>query len=1126
MATKQQRCPKCNQPNELGSTQCAYCAAPLVQTCPRCGSTRPWYVARCSRCDARAADESSFTNLFREPPTHRLRDRYIVKETLATGRVSAVYRAIDSQEPENSYAIKEMSTVALFRADERRATERVFRAGLERWLAIQHPAIARVVETFSERDRHYVVLEYVPGWSLRKIIEDNRVRVTPDLARNWGAQLADLAAHLHTQTPPLHLPFLSPSHVMVTASGQVKVVDLGLTYLFNPNNYGPYGSTRGYAAPELESGPPTVATDIFGLGRLLYAILIGYMLEKTPPQQITLRQAVPGISPRLVKTIARAAHRDPEARFASMSELYYALWDEMEGILEPIEGWLQLPDRAARVSQPLLAARASPGENMTMADLGFQRDVRYGPEAPAPMPVPQSPPETHMLEEAKLSVYPRAIRIDDIKPNEVRRLVLTLRNTGNRDVTTSVVSHTAWLSAPKKAITLPPGKQARVLLAVRTEDVPAGHTTEPQAVSVESAAGRQWVGVEIDIATGPLLQVEQTTYDLGVMDSDTELTWQLVLTNPGRQLLTAHITSRAPWLRAPQGDLRCIAGGSISVPITLLPSRLPRGEQRIPSALVVDSDGGQAQIEVRAWRARAELDIGTNHMDLGSVVAGEFAERFLYIRNTGDGMLEGVVRSLLPWLQVHPSQFTCSPSEMVQITISVDSVGLGDGLLDIPQAVRIQTNARNETLSLRLQVRAARLVLGSSELSFGVVPAGEVREQRFVVRNDGSAPLECTVQSLAAWLTVSAVTIHCDPASATEIVVRADTGFFQQGQQIDLPAALRLTCGTVVTDVPASITVLRPSLRVEPEEVDFGYIDRSQPETRTLLIANDGTGRLAWNVQCDAVWAEIVPRSGFCDAGKSEPVRLTAYGLALESDSATATLIVNSDGGRSKIGMHVAIATPSLASDTALLDLGTSTNLANVSGSFRIFNYGLGLLRGSIQTDRTWLVVDRVSFECPTGRSAEVRVSTDMEEFPVGWEHDSGRIMLASNGGNAEIEVTLNVRLIPIVEAASPVVSLRRTEANTTEGRLILSNKGLAPGHVELHAGHPGLVLSRQVCDIKPGKSVRIGVEWHSSEPEPAEGLCVDILCSGQQLCVPVEVKTDSPEASAPSPQSEREPHR
>jgi hypothetical protein len=670
-----------------------------------------------------------------------------------------------------------------------------------------------------------------------------------------------------------------------------------------------------------------------------------------------------------------------------------------------------------------------------------------------------------------------------------------------------VTSHVHWLTAPDKVVHLPAGRQAKVLLTVRAAAVPSGRTLEPQALSVDSNLGRQWVGVSTEVASGPALVIEQPHLDFGILSGDEELHRPLLLSNAGRQPLSGQVSSRVPWLRVPQGDFRCLAGKEARVMVQLLPARLPQGEQTVPGALVVDSDGGQGQVSAHAWRQTAVLDLGATHMDFGAVTAGEVAERLLFVGNTGDAPLQGSARALLPWLAVHPQQFAVAPGEMQQLTVTADAVGLADGVFDVPQALRVQTNAGTHTLPLRLHVRAPRLALGTTQLSFGSLRLGETRELRLLIRNEGSAPLEAQLQSLADWLTLSESALTVAPGQETAVRARADTGRFARGQGIVLPAAVRIVAGASIAEVAASLTVLQPTLRVEPAEVDFGYIERAQPEQRTLLVANDGTGRLAWNAQSDGVWVEVTPLSGVCEAGEATPLTLTAYGLGLEqeSDAGQATLIINSDGGRAKIPLRVALAAPHLACDTTLLELGPSINRQNVSSSFRLFNHGLGTLRGSITTDQIWLVVGRASFECPTGHSIEIPVSTDMAEFPAGENRGYGAIRIESNGGAAVVQITLNITLAPLVEMATDVVLLSRVDdEHPWQGRLTLRNNGHATAHIELRVNQTALAISLERLEIKPSKSARVSLQWPVAVAPPEEPLHVEARCGTQRLRVTV----------------------
>ena len=195
------RCPKCNQSNDPGSLACVYCGAELVRRCPNCGTPRPWNVARCPNCQVGADDTSLFTDLFRRARSGVLRGRYALLETLSAGPVSTVYRASDVNDPGRLYAIKEISTVSLFRTEERREAEASLVRAVQLWTGVSHPAVAAILDHFVDQDRHYVVSEYVYGWSGDQILNDPGVRVSPDLARNWGAQICDLLSNGGVQLP-------------------------------------------------------------------------------------------------------------------------------------------------------------------------------------------------------------------------------------------------------------------------------------------------------------------------------------------------------------------------------------------------------------------------------------------------------------------------------------------------------------------------------------------------------------------------------------------------------------------------------------------------------------------------------------------------------------------------------------------------------------------------------------------------------------------------------------------------------------------------------------------------------------------------------------------------------------
>lgn len=1105
--SSRQRCPKCGSTNEPDALRCAQCRAPLVQVCPRCGTQRKWYVATCPQCADHREENAEFVRIFRDPPKQLLNKRYTIQEVVSQGAVSAVYRCQDTQTPGQSVIIKELAPTALFRAQERRAVEQTVWATVARWQALEHPALARILDSFAEGERYYIVMSQISGLSWHLLIADTRWHIAPTLAANWGLQLCQLLSYLHAQQSPLFLPFLAPQHLMVSFSGQVQVIDYGLKALFAPNDYGPYGSVSGYAAPELESEPPAPASDIFSLGRLLYALLTGRLLEQGAKNVLPLRQAVPEVSEGLARAIARAAQRDIAKRFQQASEFAQAIRQSGGNpAATPLPDWIESAMRSQGV-RTAVPARVVTRAGDSMADLGFMADPRYGvqassktvkkaagdePEATS-MPISNAP---------QVSISPKNISLQEIKPNEVKRVVLTLHNAGAGDAEGRLRSNMPWLKAPERLFQLAAGKTARAIITISADQLPPGKHVEPQALAVETNAGRVWVSVTSDIATGPLLRVPEPLLDFGVLQDDAEKNMVLRIENLGRSVLSGVAVVRVPWVRVLKPEFRCGANSSTQLSISVLSERLPAGLQHIGDGIVIDSNGGQERIAIRAWRQRPELDLNTSAMDFGSAVSGQIIERYLIVGNKGDGQLEGSARSLLPYVQVHPQQFSSAPGEFVQLTLSADCANVSEGNLEIPQALRFQTNAGNRTLALRVQVKAPRLRLETPLLDFGEVPLGQTLARKLTLYNDGSAPLEVKIQSLVPWLSTEPTGASINAGTSQVLDLAVDTNAVGHGLVATNQAGLRLSQETgILVELPVQIVILQPALSLDCEQVDFGYIERTQPASRQVAIRNTGTGNLAWQAQSNAIWLEVNPTSGSCAANQTQLITLTAYGLALDQqqEAASASLVVNSDGGRGKIEVRVGMAKPILATDTTLLEL-TSINHSPAMGTFRIFNHGLGDLNGTLSSSQTWLVPDRVSIQCPTGHSIEIAVRTDMAELNPAATHAAGTLQLVSNGGSSLIDVSLNVILAAqIKDLPAQLVFEKVAPDGQWECKLGIQNTGEAPAHVVLHSSSHDLVLHREVCDIKPGKTARVSATWNHPEP-PLPGEVRIEITSGTQL--------------------------
>jgi eukaryotic-like serine/threonine-protein kinase len=143
-----------------------------------------------------------------------------------------------------------------------------------------HPNIARLLDAGTTNDgQPYLVMELVDGEPITNWADRHRLDV--DARLDLFAQVSDAVGFAHTHLI-VHRD-LKPANVLVGHDGQVKLLDFGIAKLLEPDGSAPMETrpttrwmTPGYASPEQILGRPvTTATDVHGLGLLLYELLAG-----------------------------------------------------------------------------------------------------------------------------------------------------------------------------------------------------------------------------------------------------------------------------------------------------------------------------------------------------------------------------------------------------------------------------------------------------------------------------------------------------------------------------------------------------------------------------------------------------------------------------------------------------------------------------------------------------------------------------------------------------------------------------------------------------------------------------------------------------------------------------------
>lgn len=256
---------------------------------------------------------SAFSFLPQLNPGDMVADQYEIKGCVAHGGLGWVYLAVDHNVNERPVVLKGLVHSGDAEAQAIAMAERQFLA------EVAHPSIVKIFNFVEHADSRgepvgYIVMEYVGGKSLKPV---RGQRLPVDEAIAYMLEILPALGYLHSIG--LCYNDLKPENIMVTEE-QLKLIDLGAVSPINSFGY-LYG-TPGYQAPEIVRTGPTVATDIYTVGRTLAALTLrlrtreGRYVDGLPDDDPVLAKY-----DSFARLLRRAIDPDPRRRFASAEEM-------------------------------------------------------------------------------------------------------------------------------------------------------------------------------------------------------------------------------------------------------------------------------------------------------------------------------------------------------------------------------------------------------------------------------------------------------------------------------------------------------------------------------------------------------------------------------------------------------------------------------------------------------------------------------------------------------------------------------------------------------------------------------------------------------------------------------------
>lgn len=266
------------------------------------------------------------------PPLGQIRDYRLLK-LLGQGGMGQVYQA-------EHVKLRRIVALKTLPADQLHIAEAVARFEREAVAVgqLDHPNIVRATDAGTVDKTHFLVMEFLDGLNLSEVVS----RLGPLPVAEAVELICQTAAGLqHAHEHGLVHRDIKPSNVMLTRSGQVKLLDLGLARLGNQTpvgeltHAGQIMGTLDYMAPEqIDAGSVDIRADIYSLGATLYKLLTAAApFDKGKPEtasqklkslitdeKVPLLDRRPDLPADLIAVIDRMLARNPEQRFDSPRE--------------------------------------------------------------------------------------------------------------------------------------------------------------------------------------------------------------------------------------------------------------------------------------------------------------------------------------------------------------------------------------------------------------------------------------------------------------------------------------------------------------------------------------------------------------------------------------------------------------------------------------------------------------------------------------------------------------------------------------------------------------------------------------------------------------------------------------
>jgi serine/threonine protein kinase len=301
-----------------------------------------------------------------------LDNRYELLELLGEGGMGQVFKARHNRLGK-IFAVKSLRHLSPDPTEQAKFLD-AFETEARMLAELDHPALAKVTDFFEMNGTHFLVMEFIDGRTLARVVELAPRNLSERRVLQWTKELCDVLSYLHSQKPPVIVRDLKPENIMIDSKRRLRLIDFGISKRLKPGE-GTHEIVKGMGtaeyAPLEQYGASTTdqRSDIYALGATLYFLLTEIApppawkrasegVEPIPPSQVNPTVGLP--FQRLVLDMMALKREARPQSIAAVTKTVQSIPERKKGPAPPLQ---RVAPAAAPAGVPPVSNGGNPAHN-------------------------------------------------------------------------------------------------------------------------------------------------------------------------------------------------------------------------------------------------------------------------------------------------------------------------------------------------------------------------------------------------------------------------------------------------------------------------------------------------------------------------------------------------------------------------------------------------------------------------------------------------------------------------------------------------------------------------------------------------------------------------------------------